>query len=182
MTQDTADVLVIGAGVAGLCAAQTLSSRGVKVVILEVRDRIGGRIFTCHVPSLPVPIELGAEFIHGWPREIWDVVEASALTVVEVTDSHWQSIDGALKESGFWPRWEIFVKQMREAGAPDRPFREFIEEKYGAENQQEIKRLALDYVEGFNAASAGRISVAALVAMEDAASAVSGGAAFRVLN
>ena len=71
---------------------------------------------------------------------------------------------------------------MREAGAPDQPFRQFIEERYGAEDQQEIKRLALDYVEGFNAASADRISVAALVAMEGAASAVSGGAAFRILN
>jgi hypothetical protein len=69
---------------------------------------------------------------------------------------------------------------MREAGAPDQPFRQFIEEKYGAEDQQEIKRLALAYVEGFNAASADRISAAALVVMEGAASAVSGGAAFRI--
>jgi monoamine oxidase len=182
MTQDTADVLVIGAGVAGLCAARTLSSHGLKVIILEARGRIGGRIFTRQVSSLPVPIELGAEFIHGRPREIWDVVEAAGLTAVEVTDSHWQSSDGAFKESDFWPRWETIVKQMREVGASDQSFREFIEEKYGAEDQREIKRLALDYVEGFNAASADRISVAALVAMEGGTSAVSGAAAFRILN
>ena len=109
-------------------------------------------------------------------------MEASALTAVEVTDSHWQSIDGALKESDFWSRWETIVKQMIEAGTPDQSFQEFIEEKYGAENQQKIKRLALDYVEGFNTASASHISVATLGAMEGVASAVSAAAVFRILN
>jgi len=178
----SADVIIIGAGVAGLAAARALSNSGLNVVILEARDRAGGRILTCRIPSFPTPIELGAEFIHGQPREIWDVVEAAGLTAVEVTDNHWQSLDGALKESDFWPQWEAIVSEMREAGAPDQAFRRFIEERYGAEERQDVKRLALDYVEGFNAASADRISVAALVAMEDAASAVEGGAAFRILN
>jgi monoamine oxidase len=178
----SADVIIIGAGVAGLSAARALSDSGLSVIILEARDRVGGRIFTHRIPSFPTPIELGAEFIHGQPREIWDVVEVAGLTVVEVTDSHWQSLDGALNESDFWPQWEAVVRQMREAGAPDQPFRRFIEERYGAEDQLETKRLALDYVEGFNAASADRISVAALVAMEGAASAVGGGPAFRILN
>ena len=178
----SADVIIIGACAAGLSAARALSNSGLSVIILEARDRIGGRIFTRHVPSFPAPIELGAEFIHGQPREIWDVVDAAGLTAVEVVVSHWQSLDGSLRESDFWQRWEAVVRQMREAAAPDQPFRQFIEERYGAEDQQEIKRLALDYVEGFNAASADRISVAALVAMEGAASAVNGGAAFRILN
>jgi monoamine oxidase len=178
----SADVIIIGAGVAGLTAARALSNSGLTVVILEARDRAGGRILTRRIPSFPTPIELGAEFIHGQPREIWDLVEAAGLTAVEVTDNHWQSLDGALKESGFWPQWEAIVSEMREAGPPDQAFRQFIEERYDAEERQEVKRLALDYVEGFNAASADRISVAALVAMEDAASAVDGDAAFRILN
>jgi monoamine oxidase len=172
------DVIIIGAGVAGLSAARALSDGGLSVMLLEARDRIGGRIFTQHIPCFPTPIELGAEFIHGEPREIWDVVDEAGLTAVEVPDSHLQSLGGAFKESGFWSRWEAIVKQMREAGAPDQPFRRFIEERYGgAEDQLETKRLALDYVEGFNAADAGRISVAALVAMEGG-----GDAAFRILN
>jgi monoamine oxidase len=164
--------------VAGLSAARALSDSGLRVIVLESRDRIGGRIFTRHIPCFPMPIELGAEFIHGEPREIWDVVDVAGLTAVEVPGSHLQSLDGAFKESGFWPRWEAIVKQMREAGAPDRPFRQFIEERYGgAEDQLETKRLALDYVEGFNAADASRISVAALVEMEGG-----GDATFRILN
>ncbi|MBI0379748.1 FAD-dependent oxidoreductase, partial [Streptomyces albiflaviniger] len=43
-----ADVVVIGAGVAGLITARELGRRGAKVVVLEARDRIGGRTWTDH--------------------------------------------------------------------------------------------------------------------------------------
>lgn len=56
--------LVIGAGMAGLAAAATLREAGEQVVILEARDRIGGRVSTDRDFS-DVPVELGAEFIHG---------------------------------------------------------------------------------------------------------------------
>ncbi len=59
------DVLIIGAGAAGLAAALDLSRAGRKGIVLEARDRIGGRIFTHKDPSVPIPIELGAEFVHG---------------------------------------------------------------------------------------------------------------------
>ncbi|CAN1211612.1 FAD-dependent oxidoreductase [Tumidithrix helvetica PCC 7403] len=56
------DILAIGAGVAGLAAAKNLSAEGYKVIVLEARDRIGGRIRTDN--SLGVPIDLGAAWIH----------------------------------------------------------------------------------------------------------------------
>ncbi|MCI0613953.1 FAD-dependent oxidoreductase, partial [bacterium] len=46
-------------------AAKELSDAGKKVTVLEARDRIGGRIYTYHDAPNEVPIELGAEFIHG---------------------------------------------------------------------------------------------------------------------
>jgi len=103
----SADVIIIGAGVAGLTAARALSNSGLTVVILEARDRAGGRILTRRIPSFPTPIELGAEFIHGQPREIWDAVESAGLTVVEAADGHWESLGVALKESDFWPQLSI---------------------------------------------------------------------------
>ncbi len=58
------DVLVIGAGIAGLATARELRSAGYKVMILEGRDRIGGRLWTDR--SWPdTPVDLGASWIHG---------------------------------------------------------------------------------------------------------------------
>jgi monoamine oxidase len=58
-----ADVLVLGAGIAGLAAAHALAEAGLHVIILEARDRIGGRMWTNH--SLGMPLDLGASWIHG---------------------------------------------------------------------------------------------------------------------
>lgn len=56
-------VVVVGAGVAGLTAAQALQRAGHRVVVLEGRDRIGGRTFTSRVG--PAAVDLGAAWIHG---------------------------------------------------------------------------------------------------------------------
>lgn len=56
---DDADVLVVGAGIAGLAAAQALSSKGLRVIVLEARHRSGGRIHTLN------GFDLGAHWIHG---------------------------------------------------------------------------------------------------------------------
>ena len=55
------DVVVIGAGAAGLTAAAELGRAGLSVRILEARERIGGRILTLRDPSITVPIEMGAD-------------------------------------------------------------------------------------------------------------------------
>src|SRR5713226_4634718 len=76
------DVMIIGAGVAGLTAARELSTAGARVLVLEARDRLGGRVMTHHAPEGPV--ELGAEFVHGAFREILGVVQEAGLRLREV--------------------------------------------------------------------------------------------------
>jgi len=56
-------IIVIGAGAAGLAAARRLADQGYEVVVLEARDRIGGRIWTSQMGG--VPIDLGATWIEG---------------------------------------------------------------------------------------------------------------------
>lgn len=67
----TADVLVIGAGASGLAAAQELQKAGLKVKVLEARNRVGGRTYTLNVTASPVnggkpfPVDMGAQWIQG---------------------------------------------------------------------------------------------------------------------
>jgi monoamine oxidase len=61
---DMLDVIVIGAGMAGVTAARKLARAGHSVAVLEARDRIGGRIMTLD-DFTDGPVEAGAEFVHG---------------------------------------------------------------------------------------------------------------------
>src|SRR5215470_12356574 len=75
------EVLIIGAGMAGLTAARILAEAGVPVTVLEARNRVGGRILTHHVDNQA--IELGAEFIHGRPPELRALLSESGLETYE---------------------------------------------------------------------------------------------------
>ncbi|HET6894630.1 MAG TPA: NAD(P)/FAD-dependent oxidoreductase [Candidatus Baltobacteraceae bacterium] len=59
------EVVVIGAGAAGLAAMRMLRERGADVLLMEARGRVGGRAYTLRSADSSFPIELGAEFIHG---------------------------------------------------------------------------------------------------------------------
>jgi protoporphyrinogen oxidase len=56
--------LVIGAGIAGLAAARDLQDARQEAIVLEARERVGGRVFTGH-SFASIPVEFGAELIHG---------------------------------------------------------------------------------------------------------------------
>ncbi|HFS8112845.1 TPA: flavin monoamine oxidase family protein [Enterobacter asburiae] len=72
-----ADTIIIGAGPAGLSAARELVDAGRSVIVIEARQRTGGRIWTDRSFSEHVEVELGAELIHGGPGEnsLWEMVE-----------------------------------------------------------------------------------------------------------
>ncbi len=67
------DVLVIGAGAAGLAAGHRLAESGVSVLVVEARDRIGGRART--VPTRTgQPVDLGCEWLHSADRNPWTAI------------------------------------------------------------------------------------------------------------
>ncbi len=88
-----ADILIIGAGVAGLTAARDLTRAGHRVIVLEARARVGGRVWTHRADGFAGPIELGAEWIanEGLVRDLLTeagvpLTEADGEFVVHMPD------------------------------------------------------------------------------------------------
>src|SRR5205809_369280 len=176
------DVLIIGAGAAGLAAAHELSRAGRKVIVLEARDRIGGRIFTHKDPSIPIPIELGAEFVHGKSPELWHIAQRAHLQLYEVSERHWYFENGKLSESDdFWTKIERLNDQMKLSG-PDQSFKDFLASLPDDEETRRAKAMAIRYVEGFHAANIERIGVRGLTRENEASAEIDGDKTFRFLT
>lgn len=83
------DTIVIGAGMSGVTCARMLADAGHRVLVLEARDRVGGRMNTDRDAGFPV--DLGASWIHGIDGSpLWDLVQALGIPTVEYTVGSFQ--------------------------------------------------------------------------------------------
>src|SRR5579859_7303178 len=164
---ETTSVVVIGAGAAGLAAAHSLSRSGVTVRLLEARNRLGGRIFTVSSQLGALPIELGAEFVHGERNSTWELIRAARLRTQTVPDRHWYGMQDEVSEDAkFWEELEQVTGGFSTRNS-DQDFKSFLQAIKGLSST--ARRLALDYVEGFHAAAARKIGIHALERAECAA-------------
>jgi monoamine oxidase len=156
------DVAIIGAGAAGLAAMRALEGQGFRTCVLEARHRIGGRIHTIRDPSAAHPIELGAEFIHGSAPELYQIIRDARLLSTLIEGERWRKRGERLTPiDDFWKRLHQVFRRLR-ATNPDRSFAEFLAEGRGGRGAADARALARQFVEGFHAADAERISANAL--------------------
>jgi monoamine oxidase len=160
------DVIVIGAGAAGLAAAAALGRAGRSVLVLEARDRIGGRIWTRSEPELLAPIELGAEFIHGDSPQIPALLRQAGAAAIDTSGEHWSLLDGRLQR-----RTESLLGTVRAAlvagdvsSHPDVSLDSFLERGRGRALPQEARAMARAFVSGFDAADPKLISLHSVAA------------------
>ncbi len=162
-----ADVVVLGAGMAGLAAAERLAAAGCRVVVLEARDRIGGRIHTVDDPGLHYPVELGPEFVHGRPPELVGLIEELGLTLEAVPE---RARPPDLIGSRPLPDIRTSLETLLHASAtgPDQPVAELIRE-HGAllARPGELEGVT-HYIETFHAAELDRMGTRALAENESA--------------
>lgn len=175
-------ILIIGAGAAGLAAARDMSQSGRDVIVLEARDRVGGRVFTDRDSDSPVPIELGAEFVHGKAPELWQIATKANLQLYEVSERHWYFQNGKVSKSGeFWREIESLMNEMK-SSVRDRSLKEFLESLPDDKETQRAKSMLVRYVEGFHAANIERIGINGLIKANEAADEIDGDKSFRIVD
>jgi monoamine oxidase len=163
MSHTDADVIVIGAGAAGLAAAGELVRAGRTVLLLEARDRIGGRICTRREAGLAVPLELGAEFIHGPAPLTRSLLEGAGTSAIDTAGSRWTLRGGELQPAEDW--LEDLTTALGEAKIlkqQDLSFDALLERLPGV--RAEAKVAARRMAEGFDAADTARASARAIAA------------------
>jgi monoamine oxidase len=174
--------VIIGAGAAGLAAARELSRHRREVVVLEARDRIGGRVLTQRPQSSPVPIELGAEFVHGRSPELWKIAIGANLQLYEVSERHWYFEKGKVSKAGeFWRAIESLMSEMKSSDR-DQSLQEFLDGLPDDEKTRRAKSMLVRYVEGFHAANIEHVGIRGLVKDSEAADEIDGDRAFRLID
>lgn len=154
------DVIIIGAGAAGLMAAWELVLAGKKVLIIEAKNRCGGRIHTAQDDNFPLPIELGAEFVHGRLPITEMLVKKAGLQWHEVEGSLWQHRQGKLYQSEEQiPSGDKVLAALQKIKR-DIPIAQFINTYFSEDTV--IKEGLKSYVEGYYAGDIERVSTLAL--------------------
>src|SRR6476660_3093690 len=133
-----------------------ITGAGASVLVLEGRARAGGRIFTRRVRGWPVPVELGAEFVHGRAEEVFGIAREGGLLIDRLPEAHLQGTGGGWRRThDVWSRWEAVTGDMR-TGGRDRSAAEFLRSRRSLSPAQ--KRLASGLIEGYHAAHLDRVS------------------------
>jgi monoamine oxidase len=168
-------ILVIGAGMAGLSAARKLAESGRRVMVLEARDRVGGRILTLREHDEVV--ELGAEFVHGRPRELWHLIEEAGLHVYEIDGENACHADGKLKKCDETGDTFKFLGELEKWKGPDLAFADYPALKELSPRRREE---VIQYVQGFNAADYREISIHALAVQQRAEEEIDSDTIYRI--
>ena len=164
MPTSSYDALIIGAGAAGLAAASELARARCSALVLESRLHIGGRIWSHHEPGLPVPVELGAEFIHGRARATFSLLAKAGTAALDTAGEHWSLRSGTLElVGGLFAELQQALKRTRALEKRDLSFAALLERHLDRELSEEARRYARTLAEGFDAADLRRASARAIV-------------------
>ncbi|MCW3126149.1 MAG: puo 1 [Bacteroidetes bacterium] len=151
-----ADIIIVGAGITGLTVARQLSRAGKKVLILEGRDRLGGRMHTIHGQGHP--IETGAEFIHGDLEATFSLLREYDIAYHKIGGEFWRVGNGKFKEEDdFVEHRELLHKHLDELRT-DMTVDDFLNRHFPDELYTEFKDQIRKYVEGYDSADASRAS------------------------
>lgn len=157
-----ADILIIGAGATGLMAAHELSKAGKMVIVLEARNRTGGRIHTITDASLSKPVELGAEFVHGDLPVTLQLLKEARIEVIPASGEMWHyKNDKYSKGYQQMDYWHLLMKELTEL-EHDISIGDFLQQQFGGDKYTRLRESISKYVAGYDTADPFKASAFAL--------------------
>lgn len=157
------DIIVMGGGAAGLMTTLELTRKGKKVLLLEARDRLGGRIHTISDNTGKGHLELGAEFIHGDLPVTQSLLKEAGLTFSETKGAMWRMHEETLvpDEEGFIPGWDLLIEKLIQL-QEDMTLAVFLEQYFSSEADTALRAAVESYAAGYDSADPVEASVFAL--------------------
>lgn len=153
------DVIIIGAGAAGLMAAYELSKAAMQVTILEARGRIGGRI---HTLGGTLQAELGAEFVHGDLPVTMQLLKLSGIVAVPASGEMWYCKAGRFsKDVDEMGHWGVLMQKLSTL-ENDITIGEFLQQEFGDDKYSGLIESVTKYVSGYDTADIDKASAFAL--------------------
>lgn len=162
MAEYKTDIAVIGAGAAGLAAARRLQERGADFLVVEARDRFGGRAHTLQTRDGLYPVELGAEFVHGTPEPTFTLMREMGCAPLPAEGSFFRLREGRLEEAPeLWETMQnLFAR--RTPGGPDESVDDFLLALTRVGEPAEHVEWVRTLIEGFDAAITSDASILAI--------------------
>ncbi|RPD47851.1 FAD-dependent oxidoreductase [Hymenobacter sediminis] len=158
----SSDILVIGAGAAGLLAARTLAQAGRQVLILEGRAQPGGRIHTSTEGGFSEPVESGAEFLHGDVPLTRQLLQEAGIACYDTTGTTYEVAQGhAQPAESFFEDMPLLLEKLH-ALPQDMPLSQFLGQYLAGDEHQTMRQQVIRFAEGYDAADADRVSTFAL--------------------
>ena len=153
------DVVVIGAGAAGLMAALEIALSGKLVAVIEAKNSAGGRIKT--VEDNGYPVELGAEFVHGNLALTKALLKEAGASIYITGGRIWQYEGGQLQEQeNFIEDFDVLAKNCNGL-KNDKSVADFLQHDLAGDQYNELRFSVKNYVEGYYAADTSRASTLA---------------------
>ena len=156
------DILIIGAGAAGLMAAYKLSAKYKNVIVLEARDRIGGRIHTIENSRRDNIVELGAEFVHGDLPVTLNLLKEAGIAYGQAGGAMVRYKDGRFtKDEHFIEDWDLLIKKLDEL-KEDTTLYVFLQQYFNEDRYKALRDSVIRFVSGYDTADQRRASCFAL--------------------
>lgn len=155
--RSTAEIIIIGAGAAGLMAAAVLSNAGKEVLILEARERPGGRIFSKRDSAFTKPVELGAEFVHGKAFLTKELVKLANLSIYQQPDGIFEFKNGIVKRNDLKTELAPALEALKFINE-DITVNDFLDRNFASGSHCDIRKSVTRMVKGYDAADPGKMS------------------------